>query len=213
MQDVSVYWDVDGVLLSYDRGLENVSDRQLRPYAKDLIQALESVGVTNYVWSRAGEGNARDAAKRVGLPEDRAFAKPEFETPDVIDYLPARPDLVIDDRPDETIMMYPHILVTPYKGGEDNNILDIIPQIRDHFDAIVQDIISEMRVSFRRKKSTPSKLKAQRKKYYRRHRAYYKRYKKRWKKTARVKRAQKMRKRFASRFKKKMGKYRMRVSM
>jgi hypothetical protein len=213
MQNVSVYWDVDGVLLSYDRTIQNVSDRQLRPYAKDLIQALESVGVTNYVWSRAGEGNARDAAKRVGLPENRAFAKPEFETPDSVDHLPVRPDLVIDDNPDETVLMYPHVMIPPYSGGEDENILDIIPKIRDHFDAVTQDILSEMKVSFRRKKTTPARLKAQRKKYYRRHRAYYKRYKKRWKKTARVKRAQKMRKRLAGRFKKKMGRYRMRVSM
>lgn len=213
METFNVFWDCDGTLLAYDKN-ETPSpsqDRELRPNASDVIQMLEHVGVKNYIWSRAGKENAKNVARRLNLPEDRAMEKPEIQSPEELDGVDVKPSLVIDDNPDETVLVYPHILVPSYKGGDDNFLLDIISKIRQHYDAVRGDDLNEVRVKFKRKKRTPSKVKAQRRKYYRKHRAYYKRYKKRWKKTPRAKRAQRLRKRLSKRFGKKLKRYRMQV--
>ncbi len=214
-----VFWDVDGTLISYndDYPITKAENRELRPHAREVISLLEAVGIENYVWSRAGQGNAQEATHRLGLSSDRAFAKPEFETPEDLQNVPVTPDLVIDDDPDETILVYPHVLVPVYKGAEiDEALPAILSEIRKHYDACEaddQESLVEFRVKFRRKRRIPLRVKLKRRRYYRRRRSYYKRYRRKWKRRPRTKRINRIRKRLRKRFGKRLRRFRMRISV
>lgn len=208
---MKVVWDVDGTVLPQT----DDERRELRPFARDVIETLEGFGIENYVWSRAGEDNACEAARRLGISRNRCFAKPEFETPEDLGDIPITPDLVIDDDEDESVLFYPHVLVSTYMGGdEDRELLDTLPKIRDHFDAVnPPDNLNELKVKFKRRKRATGKEKMKRKRYYRRHRSKYKRYRKRYRRRPRTKRQQKIRRRLTKRYGRKLRRFRMRVSL
>lgn len=206
-----IAWDVDGTLFSYKNGFPlPPSERKVRPYAREVIDLLEHLGVENHLWSRAGRPNACEAAEILGLPPERCHPKTKF--PEELD-TPFKPDLVIDDNPDEPVLIFPHILVSTYEDGEDQELLDILPEIRRHFDALVPDkeSLSEVRVRWKRKRRIPLRIKMKRRRYYRRRRAYMKRYRRKWKRRPRTKRLMRIRKRLIKRFGRKLRRYRMRV--
>ena len=153
----------------------------------------------------------------MGIGEDRCYAKPEFETPEDLKGIPVTPDLVIDDNPDESILIYPHILVPTYEGdGKDDDqvLFEILEVIREHFDDVhPEDPLAEVKVKFKRKKRTPLAVRMKRKRYYKRHRTKYRRYRKKYRRKPRFKRIQKIRKRLMKRFKRKAKRYRMRVQI
>ena len=129
----------------------------------------------------------------------------------------ATPDVVIDDDPDETVLMFPHIIVKTYHGGvDDDELLKILSQLRQHVDDLVkepEESLTEFRMRFRRKKRATTAVKMARRKYYRAHRGYYRRYKRKWKRKPRAKRLANIHKRLASRFHSKLRKYRVRVAI
>lgn len=215
-----VFWDTDGTLFAKSDPSEPfqlANKREVRPFAKDVIELLNSMGVENFIWSRAGRENACAAAEALGVPEDHCLAKPEFQEPQEMRVIKNLPDVVIDDDPDETVLMFPHIVVKSYAGGvDDDELLKIMAQLRQHFDDLVkepEETLTEFRMRFRRKKRATTAVKMARRKYYRAHRGYYRRYKRTWKRKPRAKRLAKLHKRLASRFHSKLRKYRLRVAI
>lgn len=211
-----IAWDVDGTLFSYEKDgfPPPPSRREVRPHAHDVLDFLEYLGVENHIWSRAGKPNAREAAEILGIPPDRCHAKTKF--PEELE-TPFKPDLVIDDNPDESVLIFPHILVTTYKGDEeDRELLDILPEIRKHYEAVVPDegeSLSEIRVRWRRKRRIPLRIKMRRRRYYRRRRTYQKRYRRKWLRRPRTKRLMRIRKRLVKRYGRKLRRYRMRITV
>jgi len=211
-----LFWDIDGTLLPYTAShpIHKADERGFRPHAQDVITALEAMGVENYLWSRAGQGNACEVSHRLGLPEGRCFSKPEDDTPELLRGIPVRPDLIVDDNEEESVLVYPHILVPTYEGGEDDALLGILPKVREFIDALQRgrDLV-EFKVKFRRKKRIPSRVRLKRRKYYRRNKSKLRKYKRRYKRTPRAKRLKKLRKRLTKRFKGRLKRFRMRVSL
>ena len=212
-----IFWDVDGTLISYtpSHPIQKVSERILRPHAREVIEALESFGAENYIWSRAGQANACEVAHQLGLPQGRCFSKPEFKSPEDIRGVSVPPDLVVDDNNGESILIYPHILVPTYEGDEEDDVLiQILPKIREFMETKESSgILSEFKVKFRRKRRIPSRIRSKRRKYYRRHKSRLKRYKRKYKRTPKFKRLKRLRKRLVKRFRGKLRRYRMRVSV
>lgn len=215
---MKVFWDTDGTLVAYNPNepFTLADERQLRPYAREVIELLEEMGVENYIWSRAGKENACAAAGMVGLSEDRCLAKPQMIEPQEMKVLRTFPDFVVDDNPEETVLMFPHAVVESYRGSlDDDALLGILAEIRKHYDALVRDggeSLNEFRLKFRRKNRTTSAVKMARRKYYRAHRGYYRRYKRKWKRKPRAKRLANIHKKLSSRFHSKLRKYRLRVA-
>lgn len=212
-----ICWDVDGTLISHvepGKPIPPPKEREIRPYAVEVIRTLESLGVENYIWSRAGEDNACATADLLGIPRERCLAKPELDDPEKIKGS-FTPDIVVDDNPDETVLVYPHVLVQTYKGGvEDKALLSALTEIRAFLDALEKDTpgsLEEIKVRFKRKRRTPLRVKMKRRRYYRRRKAYYKRYKKRWKRKPKTKRLMRIRKRLQKQFGKKLRRFRMRI--
>ena len=213
---MNIFWDVDGTIMSFEDGypIRHAEKRTLRPHAKEVIEMLEGIGIKNYIWSRAGQGNACEAAHRLGLDSDRCFSKPEFDSPEDLKSVPVKPDLVIDDRDDESILLYPHVLVSTYKGGDDDELLGALKEIREFFDSFaVPDELSEVKVKFKRRKRTPMAVKMKRKRYYRRHRSKYRRYRKRYRRRPRAKRINKIRRRIQKRLGTRAKRLRVRVTV
>lgn len=215
-----VFWDSDGTLFAKSDPSEPFqigSKREVRPFAKDVIELLNSMGAENFLWSREGSEDACAAGGALGIPEDHCLAKPEFQEPQEMRVIKNLPDVVIDDDPDETVLMFPHIVVATYTGGvEDNELLKIMSQLRQHFDDLVkepEESLTEFRMRFRRKKRATTAVKMARRKYYRAHRGYYRRYKRSWKRKPRAKRLAKLHKRLAHRFHSKLRKFRLRVAL
>lgn len=214
------FWETDGTLFAKgdpSEPFQLANKREVRPFAKDVLELLSSMGVENFLWSRAGRENACAAAKALGVSEDRCIEKPEFQEPQEMRVLKQTPDVVIDDDPDETVLMFPHVVIKTYTGGvEDDELLKILSQLRQHFDDLVkepEETLTEFRMRFRRKKRASTAVKMARRKYYRAHRGYYRRYKRRWKRKPRAKRLAKLHKRLASRFHSKLRKFRLRVAI
>jgi hypothetical protein len=211
---MNVFWDCDGTLISYEKNGKPPPPhtREIRPYAAEVLRTLEQFGVVNYLWSRAGEDNACEAAELLGISQDRCFRKPWIKDADDIKAMDVKPDLVIDDNPDDNVLVFPHIIVSTYSGGEDAELLRILPEIRAHLEAVEgKETLAEAIVRFKRKRVVPSKLKTKRKQYYRKHKSQIKRYRKSWKRKAKTKRLMKIRRRLKKKFKRRLKGYRMRV--
>ena len=211
---MKLFWDVDGTLFAYDgkHPAPLAAERQLRPHAEEVISTLEQLGVEHYVWSRAGKENACSAAQRLGIPAERCFAKPEFEAPEDLGKIPVTPDLVIDDRDDESVLIFPHIVVDSYRGGDDETLLKIMGQVREYFDA-TEGGLSEVKVKIRKRTRTPMAVQMKRKQYYRKHRSKYRRYRKAYRRRPRAKRINKIRKRLTRRFGDRLKRMRTRISV
>ena len=210
---MKLFWDVDGTLLSYDGyPPPEASKRELRPHAQEVISTLEQLGIENYIWSRAGKENACGAAQRLGISPERCFAKPEFEAPEDLGSILVTPDLVIDDSDQESILIYPHIIVPSYKGGEDESLMEILGQIREYFDATEGDV-SEVKVKIKKRSRTPLAVQMKRKQYYRKHRSKYRRYRKAYRRRPRAKRINKIRKRLTKRFGARLKRMRTRITV
>lgn len=211
---MKLFWDVDGTLFAYNgtHPAPLAAERELRPHAEEVISTLEQLGVEHYVWSRAGKENACSAAQRLGIPSERCFAKPEFEAPEDLGKIPVTPDLVIDDNADESVLIYPHIVVSSYRGGEDETLLNILGQVREYFDA-VESSVSEVKVKIKKRSRTPMSVMMKRKQYYRKHRSKYRRYRKAYRRRPRAKRISKIRKRITKRFGSRLKRMRTRISI
>jgi len=104
---VNVFFDVQGTLLAGGRG---------RPHAREVLVRLAEGGHDVYLWSSAGTGYAREAARALGVEDVVLGCFSKLAPP------PVSVDLVVDDDPG-FVRMHDGLAVGPFDGDPDDREL------------------------------------------------------------------------------------------
>lgn len=111
-------FDVDGCLVDSQTG------RSLRPMAADLLATVRGAGRAVVLWSAGGEAHARNVAERLGVATlVDAYYDKAMRGADrcwSIDHLAVahRPEVFVDDRPEEIPVGTATLAVHPYIGPD-----------------------------------------------------------------------------------------------
>lgn len=118
--------DVDGTLIS--------PKKELRPGAREALEALRIAGHHVYLWSGSGGGHGHWLIEEQGVPVEGCYGKPPmamlsaWRETGVL----GQPDLVIDDDLGDVLREYGGIWV-PYSlgGAGDGFLADAVARVRD----------------------------------------------------------------------------------
>ena len=112
---MNVFFDVQGTLISGGRP---------RPHTREVFLELTESGHHLYLWSSAGSGYARAAAKSLGI-EDLVFGYFGKSSP-----LPISVDFVVDDQPD-FVELRSGYAIPPFDGDpNDRELWNVVERLR-----------------------------------------------------------------------------------
>jgi phosphoglycolate phosphatase-like HAD superfamily hydrolase len=121
---VTTVWafDVDGCLV------DSITGTSLRPLARPVLEQLRAQGSTVVLWSAGGGDYARRKARAVGIDDlVHAFYDKEQRGADgryLVAHLAAehRPDVCVDDRPEELPTHVDPVGVSPYLAPNPHDV-------------------------------------------------------------------------------------------